>query len=262
MSTGSQPSAAGHAAGRLRRRALRGLTLVFLLSFVNLAGAFVMIAGLGGPGEWTVWQFVGLFGVIEAGLGLAFIVGPNIWRLPVAEAQLSDRTAVRLAAATVLRPHWAAAAKAAAGAAMVAGALVHEGGSVGSSAIPVVVFAIATGVTALSLAVARLGVARPDLDVLFIAVSRPGRGERSFPGLSVGGLAVQFALNIGVIPLAKVAAPTILYRSAMAPSAGMVASASLAAAALGLLAWWAWRGRIVRHPAAEQQREAEAAERS
>src|SRR6266545_4992110 len=79
----------------LNWRATRGLVATFVLSFVNLIGALV-----------------------ELSVGLAYFFAPNVWRLPVAEAN-TKRTDVRLAASTVLIPHWIAAAKAIGGAIML-----------------------------------------------------------------------------------------------------------------------------------------------
>src|SRR5690606_6443581 len=96
-------------------RAFRGLALVFVLTFLNFVGILLTLTALGGLEPWTVYQFLGLFGVVEASAGLSNIIAPNIWRLPVAEMGTSRRTAVRLAASTVLIPHWGAAGRAAAG---------------------------------------------------------------------------------------------------------------------------------------------------
>ena len=130
---------------------MRGLLLSFVLSFVNLAGLFLSITLLGGLGQWTTWEFVGLAGLTEAGLGLAFIVGPNIWRLPVAEAQTSDRTSIRLALDVLLIPRWGALARVAAGVVMLAVAAAFEGVSAGSAAVGIVAVAIAVTALALSL---------------------------------------------------------------------------------------------------------------
>ena len=59
-------------------RAFRGLVLVFLLSFLNLVGLIVTVTALGGAAPWSRWQFVGLFGVIEAASGLANVITPNM----------------------------------------------------------------------------------------------------------------------------------------------------------------------------------------
>src|SRR5688572_23754642 len=102
----------------LNWRAARALTATLALSFLNLIAAFVALSLLGGIEPWTDRQFVGLFGFIELSMGLAYLFAPNAWRLPVAEAN-TPRTDVRLAASTVLIPHWIALAKAVGGAIML-----------------------------------------------------------------------------------------------------------------------------------------------
>ena len=87
-------------------RAFRGLALVFVLSFLNLTGVLLTATVLGGIAPWSSWQFIGMFGVVEAASGLANVVSPNIWRLPIAELQTSRRTDVKLAASALLIPHW------------------------------------------------------------------------------------------------------------------------------------------------------------
>ena len=59
-------------------RAFRGLVLVFLLSFFNLIGLIVTAIALGGLAPWSRWQFIGVFGLLEAASGLANVVSPNI----------------------------------------------------------------------------------------------------------------------------------------------------------------------------------------
>lgn len=240
-------------------RAIRGLTLGLALSALNLLGGFLAIMALGGLGEWTGWQFIGLFGVLEVSTGVAFIVGPNIWRLPVAEANTSDRTKIHLAATTLFIPHWAAGAKAAAGFVLVILAAWNEG--IGPASAGVVVFAafVVATVVGISLVAARWGVSHPDLDVVFMEIRRPGRETYALPGFSIGALLVQFVLNIGIFPAVKLLPPTVLYRSAIGPSlAVLFVSAAIAAMAVGA-ALWTWRGRITWRAPAEQQREQEEA---
>jgi hypothetical protein len=117
--------------------------------------------------------------------------------------------------------------------------------------------AIATGVTALSLAVARWGVARPDLDVIFLSIRRPGKEEQALPGISVGGMAVQLVVNIGTFPAVKLLAPEVLFRPELGPSPGLVAVSLAVAALLVAMTAVVWRGRIAWRAPREQQREAE-----
>ena len=245
------------ATGNAPPRAIRGLVLGFTLSFLNLVGAFLALMALGGLGEWTNWQFIGFFGLLEIAFGLAFIVGPNVWRLPVAEANTSNRTAIRLAASTVFIPHWAAGAKVAAGLGMFAAALVNAGVGPATLGLPVLILAIAVSVTAISVMVARLGVARPDLDVVYLTIKRPRHEDYTLPGISIGGMLIQLVLNIGAFPAVKLLPPSVLYRPELGPSPAFLWG-SVALAALSVLgAWVTWRGRIAWHALPEQQREAE-----
>jgi hypothetical protein len=248
----------GQAAGTARApRPLRGLLLGFALSVLNLLGTWLVLVALGGPGPWTAWQFIGLFGLLEVGTGIAFIIGPNIWRLPVAEANTSPRTPVHLAASTVFIPHWGAGAKAVAGLALLAGAAAHEGVGMATAGIPALVLLIVIAVEGLSLITARLGVARPDLDVLFIVVHRPGHPERALPGISLGASCVQLLINIGAYPAVKALPPTVFYRPEIGPAPALLVGSAGAALVLLVGGWLAWRGRIARQAPAEQQREAD-----
>jgi hypothetical protein len=238
-------------------RAMRGLLLGFTLSVTNLAGAFLVILALGGLGEWTSVQFIGLFGLMEVATGLAFVVCPNIWRLPVAEANTSGPTPVRLAASTLLLPHWAAGTKTLAGAVFLVAVAVHEGVGMATAGVLLLVLGILVIVLSVSLIIARLGVARPDLDVFFIKVRRPGHKEHELPGISVGASIVQVLLNLGPYPAVRAFAPTALYRPELGPSATALVWCLGTAGVLAYLAALVWRGRFTWRAAHEQQREAE-----
>ena len=110
FATGVGAGGAGHSPPVSKRRddrprAFRGLALVFGLSFLNLVGLSLTAAGLGGLAPWSRWQFIGAFGVLEAAVGLANVLSPNLWRRPIAQLQTSERADIRLAASTVLIPH-------------------------------------------------------------------------------------------------------------------------------------------------------------
>src|SRR5688572_14169141 len=172
-------------------RAFRGLVFVFLLSFLNLAGLVLTIAALGGLGAWSRWQFVGAFGVIEAASGLANIVSPNIWRLPVAELETSNRTDVKLAASALVLPHWGGLARCGAGGVCLALAAWYEG--LGPASVGLVPFVLALGwsILAISAALARAGVAWPEVDVVQLVV-RWGRREKESRPISIGAAVFQF----------------------------------------------------------------------
>lgn len=237
-------------------RAVRGLLVVFILSFVNLFGVVVTAAALGGVEPWSRWQFVGAFGVLEAAAGLANVISPNIWRLPVAELQTSERTDVKLAASALLIPHWGGLARAGAGVVCVGLAAWQEG--VGPATVVLVPFvaALAWIVLALSALLARVGVARPDLDVFQLTIRWGGR-ERELAAVSIGASVLQFLLSIATIPAVKVLPPSVLYRPEIGPSPGALLAVAATSAVLTVLVYVAWSGRVAREAPREQQREAE-----
>ena len=228
-----------------------------MLSFVNLAGAFITLTAFGGIDPWTDAQFVGLFGTIEAGVGLAFLFAPNVWRLPVAEAN-TPRTDVRLAASTILIPHWLAAAKVLAGVMMIGYAAAVEGVGPATAGLIIEVVLIGLAFLAFAVAAARLGVERPDLDVVFVSLRRPRHEPVELPGLSLTGVAVQFVSNIGIFPAVELLSPDILYQPEIGPSPEMLLWTALIAAVAVVTALAAWHGRFSWRAPREQQREAEA----
>ena len=229
---------------------------MFLLSFVNLVGVIFTAAALGGVEPWSRWQFVGAFGAIETASGLANVISPNIWRLPVAELQTSRRTNVRLAASALLLPHWGGLARSAAGIVCLALAGRHEGLGPATLALVPFVLAVAWSILAISAVMARAGVARPDLDVLQIVV-RLGRRETEMAPISIGASVFQFLLSIITIPAVKLLPPSVLYQPELGPSREALLVALGVAVALTALVWLLWAGRIELHAPREQQREAE-----
>jgi hypothetical protein len=238
-------------------RAFSGLALVFALSFLNLVGILVTATALGGIEPWSRWQFIGMFGVVEAASGLANVLSPNVWRLPVAELQTSERTDVKLAASALLLPHWGGLARATAGLVLVGLAAWQEGVAPVSLLLVPFVLALAWFVLAVSAVLARGGVARPDLDVLQLVV-RWGRRERELTPISLGASAFQFLLTIVTLPVAKLLPSSVLYQPAMGPSAAALLVALGIAAGSGAVSYAAWAGRVAFEAPAEQQREAEA----
>jgi hypothetical protein len=242
----------------LNGKAARSVTLTIALSFLNLVGAFVTLTALGGTDPWNRAQFVGLFGLLETALGLAYLFAPNVWRLPVAEANTAGRTKVRLAASTLLIPHWLAAAKTLAGVLMVGYAAAAEGLAPDTVAVVPVTIAVAVAFLGCAVAVARVGTARPDLDVFYITVRRPGRDERELPGQSLTGIAMQVLSNLGIFPAVKLLKPGALYRPELAVSPELVGASMVAAVAACIIATLVWRGRVAWKAPAAQEREAEA----
>lgn len=256
-STAERQPAARRSGGAARGRAFRGLALVFALSFVNLVGILVTATALGGIEPWSRWQFIGMFGVVEAASGLANVLSPNIWRLPVAELQTSKRTDVKLAASAMLLPHWGGLARAAAGLVLVALAGWQEGIAAVSLLLVPFVLALAWFVLAVSAVVARGGVARPDVDVLQFVV-RWGRRERELTPISLGASIFQFVLTIVTLPIAKLLPPDVLYQPAIGPSPTALLVALALAVGSGAAAYLVWSHRMALRAPAEQQREAEA----
>jgi hypothetical protein len=241
---------------RRSERAFRGLALVFVLSFVNLMGVIFTAAALGGVEPWSRWQFVGAFGVIEAASGLANVISPNIWRLPVAELETSGRTDVRLAVSALLLPHWGGLARFAAGVVCLALAAWQNGLGPASLALVPFVLAVAWSILAISAILARAGVARPDLDVFQLVVRWGGREKEAAP-VSIGASVFQFVLSILTIPAVKLLPPSTLYQPELGPSLTALLWAFAVSAALAVVVWVLWAGRIELHAPAEQQREAE-----
>ncbi len=238
-------------------RALRGLTIGLSLSALNLAGLFLTLLLVGGLGDYTGTQFIGVFGIFEIATALAFVYCPNIWRLPVIEAETSDRTSVRLAVSSLRIPHWAGGAKAIAGLGMVA----WTGWKLGfePEAMLILPFSLATAifVMTISAVAARLGVLRPDLDVVAFAIRRPGKKELVLPGMSITAAFLQIVLGTFTLPALKLLPPSAFFSPGIGPSVTLTAW-SIGIATLTTLAMLlAWRGRLAWKAPREQQRQAE-----
>lgn len=240
------------------KRAFRGLFLVFILTFVNFVGIAMTLIALGGLEPWNRWQFVGLFGVIEASAGLSNIIAPNIWRLPVAEMETSKRTPVRLAATTMLIPHWGGGARAAAGLVMVLISGFSQGWGPESLLLLPLLVGLAVFFLAVSAVIARAGVAHPETDTIQFVIRWRG-SEKEMEPLSLSASVQQFVLGILTLPAVQILAPGALFSAtAMRPSLELFLAtivltiASIAATAL------LWAGRLQWKAPREQQREAEA----
>lgn len=237
--------------------AFRGLILVFILSFLSLAGVLLTVTALGGADPWTGWQFIGLFGVIECASGLGNVIVPNIWRLPVAEVQTKRSTEIKLAASTILLiPHWGGLARAAAGGVLILAAGIAEGFGPATALLPLVLFVFGWILVGLSMVLARFGVARPDLDVVQFIVRRP-TGDHELPPISIGASFLQLFLSIATIPIAKLFSPDILYQPEIGPSRDMLIFTLVATLVTAAAVYLCWRGRIEWEAPREQQREAE-----
>jgi hypothetical protein len=237
-------------------RAFRGLVLVFLLSFLNLIGVVLTAAALGGVAPWSRWQFIGAFGVIEAASGLANVISPNIWRLPIAELQTSERTDVKLAASALLLPHWGGLARCVAGLVCLAVAAWQEGLGLATAALVPFVLALAWSILAISAVLARAGTARPDIDVLQVIVRWGGR-EKEVPPVSISAAVFQFLLSIMTIPAVKLLPPSVLYQPELGPSLDALLVMLVLSAVVAVVVYFLWSDRIELKAPPEQQREAE-----
>jgi hypothetical protein len=242
--------------GQGQTRAFRGLLLVFVLSFVNLIGLILTTTALGGLAPWSRWEFIGVFGVIEAASGLANVISPNIWRLPAAELQTSERTDVKLGASALLLPHWGGLARCAAGVVCLAIAAWQAGLGPASAALVPFVLALACSILAISALLARFGVARPDVDVVQLVV-RWGRREKESRPISISAAVFQFLLAVLTIPAVKLLPRSALYQPQLGPSLDALLIALAVSVVLLAAVRLAWAGRIELTAPPEQQREAE-----
>jgi hypothetical protein len=239
-----------------KSRAFSGLVLVFVLTIINFFGILLTMTALGGLDPWNEWQFLGLFGIVEASAGASNVIAPNIWRLPVAEMDTSRRTKVRLAASTMLIPHWGGAARSLAGITLILVSGFHEGWAVDSLLLIPTLVLLCAMFLAVSAAIARAGVEFPDTDTIQFVV-RWRKKEHELNPLSLSASVQQFALGVVTLPAVKVLQPGVLFGPEIRPSATafmaivVVTLVSIATAAL------LWAGRLQWQAPAEQQREAE-----
>lgn len=237
-------------------RAFRGLFLVFLLTFLNLAGMLLTALGLNALGEWTTWQFVGLFGIVEAASGLANIVTPNLWAMPVVEQETSKRTRSVLALETLTLAHWGGLARTFAGIVMIGAAGWNEGFGAPTVLLIPLCLVIAWLQAGLSAVIARAGVAYHEYDVLQITLN--WHREIELPPISLSASALQFVLSLITIPAISVLAPSVLYQPEIGPSAEALAVLTAFTILVTLVAFATWYPRIAVRAPREQQQEAEA----
>jgi hypothetical protein len=237
-------------------RAFRGLFLVFFITFLNLAGMTLTAIGLNALGDWTIWQFVGLFGVVEAASGIANIVTPNLWAMPVLEQETSNRTRTVLALETLKLAHWGGLARTLAGVVMIAVAGYHEGVSAQSALLLPLIVVVAWLEIVLSAVMARGGVAWHKYDVLKVTLDWYDRIE--VPPISLSASALQFILSLVTIPAISVLAAGVLFQPELAPSAEGLLWLSAFTLVCTVVALATWFPRISVRAPREQQQEAEA----
>lgn len=239
-----------------KRRAFSGLILVFVLTILNFFGILLTMTALGGLDPWNHWQFLGLFGVVEAAAGASNVIAPNIWRLPLAEMETSRRTRVRLAATAMLIPHWGGGARSLAGIVLIFVSGFQEGWSLESLLLLPLLLLLCVIFLAVSAVIARWGVAYPDTDTMQFVIRWRSK-ENELKPLSLSASLQQFALGVITLPAVKILAPGVLFAPEIRPSneallvAAVLAVASIATTAL------LWAGRLRWQASAEQQREAE-----
>lgn len=212
--------------------------------------------GLNALGEWTLWQFVGLFGVIEAGSGLANVVTPNLWAMPVLEQETSARTKTVLALETLGLAHWGGLARTLAGIVMIAVAGQHEGFAATSVLLLPMILVIALLQIGLSAVIARGGVALHRYDVLQVTLN--WYREIPVPPISLSASMLQFVLSLITLPAISILRPGVLYQPELAPASDAViilTGVTLLTVIAGLAAWYP---RIAVRAPREQQQEAEA----
>jgi hypothetical protein len=238
------------------KRAFRGLFLVFCITFLNLAGMALTAIGLNALGNWTLWQFVGLFGIVEAASGLANVVTPNLWAMPVLEQETSSRTRTVLALETLALAHWGGLARTLAGCVMIAAAANHAGISPQAALVVPLVLVIALLEIALSAVIARGGVAWHRYDVLKVTLDWYDRIE--VPPLSLSASMLQFILSLITIPAISILKPGVLYQPELAPAAEAFVWLAAATVVCTVLALAVWLPRVSVRAPREQQQEAEA----
>lgn len=212
--------------------------------------------GLNALDGWTTWQFIGLFGIVEAGGGLANVITPNLWAMPVVEQETSKRTRTVLALDILMMPHWGGFARTGAGLAMITLAGIQEGFGPATALLPVLCLIVAVLQISLSLLIARGGVERPDYDVLQITLNWHKAIE--LPPISLSASALQFFLSLITVPAVSVIVPAAIFQPEIGPSLATLAWLSATALIVTVLGLAAWRGRYARHAPREQLEEAEA----
>jgi hypothetical protein len=244
------------AGDKARVRGPRGFFLALLLSFLSLGAVTLSLTSLSGLGHWTFWQFVGLFGIIEFAVGLAAIIAPNVWRLPVAQVQTTQTTDVELTASTTFIPHWSGAGRALAGLVMIVAAGANASVALSSLALVPFLLALALCVFEVSTLFAYAGVVHTNFDVIQIAILRAGK-ETRLPALSIGASVLHLLISMAAIPIVKFVSPSVLFGPEMRIGMGSLGLSLASAFLLGVAAFLVWRRRISWQATPAQQVEAE-----
>lgn len=156
----------------------------------------------------------------------------------------------------MLIPHWGGIARALAGLALMGGAAVAEGVGVVSVSLILLLLLLAVLFTELSALLARLGVVRPDIDVIQFMV-RWRKQEKELPPISLTASFLQFGFSIMTIPAVKVLSPDFLYDDLMRASGLGLLVLLIVTVLCGAAAFLVWTGRLGARAPREQQIEAE-----
>lgn len=240
---------------RSGNRAFRGLFLVFTLTFLNLVGITLTAVGLNAMGDWTIWQFIGLFGIVEAGSGLANVVTPNLWAMPVVEQETSHRTKSVLALDTLMMPHWGGLARTVAGVVMIGAAGYEAGIGVATPLLLPMILLVALVQVGLSALIARGGVTAHAYDVIQVTLN--WYREIKVPPISLSASALQFCLSIITIPAISVMRPGAIYQPEIGPASATLFWLAVGTLVFCLAGFASWYPRIARHAPREQREEAE-----
>ena len=242
--------------GETKRRAFSGLVLVFVLTILNFFGVLLTMTALGGLEPWNAWQFLGLFGIVEAAAGASNIIAPNIWRLPLAEMETSRRTRIHLAASTMLIPHWGGAARSLAGLILIIVSGTREGWALESLLLLPLLVLLCVLFLAISAVIARWGIEYPATDTIQFVVRWRSR-EHELNPLSLSASLQQFVLGVITLPAVKVLSPGAVFGPALRPSTEALMAVAAATLVFTTATALLWAGRLQWQAPPEQQREAE-----
>ena len=156
----------------------------------------------------------------------------------------------------MLIPHWGGIARALAGLALMGGAAVGQGLGVVSVSLILMILLLAVLFTALSALLARLGVVRPEIDVIQLVV-RWRNQETELPPISLTASFLQFGFSIVTIPAVKALSPGLLYDDVMRASGLSLLALLIGTVLCAAAAFLVWIGRLGARAPREQQIEAE-----
>jgi hypothetical protein len=223
------------------------LILAFAFSFFNFA--LLVLSGLfvGGLDHWSVRQFAGLYGLIETSTGIANLVAPNFWALPVSEFRSRSETVVVVALADLRVIHVDGVGRVLGGGLFLAWSAAAAGVRLESLLLLPLTTLLGLTIIALSGLVARWGIARPDIDVLQLKVYWRNR-EKVLPPISLGTSYLQFFLTLVPLPIAAATGPRFLFHPEFYPSLELAALTLVVTLIVVALFLAAWSSRVAIRP--------------